>query len=191
MKKRVMHRVKCIFDCYNLVRLKGTALKEHSVEGVSESSKAVVRLNRSFCIVFFLLDTTGANGGCGKNLLVLATMLKLAHSKFIGTWTVQLLSLLDTQYLRGRGAVFITQVHNSFNTMDISKLLTEEYLKKFRVFHEVTLFPPNWENLKQNRCPICSNKLKFSIDGKTVRCNGKKHRKQFFLRREVFDKISS
>lgn len=46
----------------------------------------------------------------------------------------------------------------------------------------------NWQNLKEERCPICHNKLKFTFDGMNAYCKGKKHRKSFYI---TFDKFSS
>lgn len=73
--------------------------------------------------------------------------------------------------------------------MDISHYLTEKYLERFRIFHEITLFPPDWELLKKNRCPICGNKLKENKQ-KTIRyCKGKKHRNNFVIRNDTFQKL--
>lgn len=69
---------------------------------------------------------------------------------------------------------------------DIGKLFGEKYLEKFRVFHESTLFPPDFSLLKKQRCPICGNKLKFPLRGKIVYCNGKKHAKKFVIRLDKY-----
>lgn len=49
----------------------------------------------------------------------------------------------------------------------------EEYLSKFRVFNPVTLFPPNFENLQKNLCPICGRKLYLTKDKRIARCKSK------------------
>lgn len=68
----------------------------------------------------------------------------------------------------------------------------EQYLKEknFRVFQESTLFPPNWEALKQKRCPLCENKLKVTKNKKLAICSGKKHKKPFVITAETFYKLA-
>jgi len=63
----------------------------------------------------------------------------------------------------------------------IEQLLGEDYLKKFRIFHEITLFPPCWEALKERRCPLCFNKLKIPKIGKIAYCRSAKHKKSFII----------
>lgn len=67
--------------------------------------------------------------------------------------------------------------------------LTEQYLKKFKVFLPTTLFPPDWNALKDKRCPICFNKLYFPRNGKIALCKGKKHKKPFAIRANIFKEV--
>lgn len=57
-----------------------------------------------------------------------------------------------------------------------SSINIEEYLKRFKVYHNATLFDPNWKALKESRCPLCGNKLKIPLYKKIVFCNSKKHK---------------
>ena len=63
-------------------------------------------------------------------------------------------------------------------------MLGIEYLNKFKVYHQVTLFPPNWEALKEHRCPLCSKKLKFTRNNEMAICSSNKHRKNFIIGRK-------
>lgn len=49
----------------------------------------------------------------------------------------------------------------------------EEYLKRFKVYNPRTLFPPNFENLQKNKCPICGRKLYLTRNKKTAYCKSK------------------
>lgn len=73
--------------------------------------------------------------------------------------------------------------------MEISNILGEEYLKKFKIYNSELLFEPFWDNLKINRCPICGNKLKFARSKPIVYCNGKKHAKTFIIQLDRLNKI--
>lgn len=57
-----------------------------------------------------------------------------------------------------------------------------EYLKTFKIHNPVTLFPPNFENLKKNLCPICNRKLYLTRDKKIARCKSKKSNDKFIIR---------
>ena len=63
----------------------------------------------------------------------------------------------------------------------LSNLIPENYLKRFKIYPEQTLFPPNWDALKLKRCIYCGNKLKFPRKGKMAFCNSKKHGKPFVI----------
>ena len=72
-------------------------------------------------------------------------------------------------------------VEDKVVAMDIKDLLNQDYLDKFKIYPEVTLFPPVWEALKEQRCPLCSNKLKFPLKGNVILCSSKKHNKPFII----------
>jgi len=63
----------------------------------------------------------------------------------------------------------------------IEDFLGKDYLKKLKVFHPVTLFPPNFAALKEYRCPLCGLKLKFTKNNKIAICKGSKHKKNFVI----------
>lgn len=52
--------------------------------------------------------------------------------------------------------------------IDITK-----YLERFKVYNPVTLFPPNFENLQKNKCPICGRKLYLTRNKKMAYCKSK------------------
>ena len=85
--------------------------------------------------------------------------------------------------------------------MDISKILGEEYIKGFLTRFKISAkeqerksIKCNWDNLREERCPICHNKLKCTWEGDYLYCNGKKHKKRFYISynkyNEIFDKIT-
>lgn len=53
----------------------------------------------------------------------------------------------------------------------------EDYLKKFKVHNPQTLFPPNFENLQKNKCPICGRKLYLTKNKKIAYCKSKQNDK--------------
>lgn len=69
--------------------------------------------------------------------------------------------------------------------------IKQDYLDKFKVFHEQTLFPPNWDALKENRCPLCSCLLKFPYNRSVAICRSKKHKKSFIIKLNILDKIKN
>jgi len=73
--------------------------------------------------------------------------------------------------------------------VSIQGFLGEDYLKKFRVFHPDTLFPPDFSLLLQDRGPLCTNKLKYPRVRKIAYCRGKKHGKPFFISLTRLDEI--
>lgn len=77
--------------------------------------------------------------------------------------------------------------------MEIKDYLTEDILKRFKVFNPSTLFPPTPEELKkylkEGRCPLCYRKLYWQRDGKIARCKSKAKDK-FFIKRETYLKLS-
>lgn len=65
-----------------------------------------------------------------------------------------------------------------------------DYLKRFKIVNPDTLFPPNWEVLKENRCPLCFNRLKFPKGKNVAICNGVKH-KTFVIHLETLKRLST
>lgn len=63
----------------------------------------------------------------------------------------------------------------------ISNLIPENYLKRFRVFPDQTLFQLDWSVLDKKCCPLCFCKLKFPRNKKFAMCNSKKHKKSFII----------
>lgn len=49
----------------------------------------------------------------------------------------------------------------------------EKYLSTFRVHNPKTLFPPNFELLQKNLCPLCSRKLYITRNKKIAYCKSK------------------
>jgi hypothetical protein len=72
--------------------------------------------------------------------------------------------------------------------MEISNYITEDILKKFKVFNPVTLFPPTPAELiiylKKGKCPICLHKLYIDRKG-NGRC---KQADKFFIKAETLKK---
>lgn len=74
--------------------------------------------------------------------------------------------------------------------METKDIDIEKYLSKFKVYIPETLFPLNWNALKEKRCPICSCKLYLPRDNKKiVYCKSKKH-KRFIIGYEAFMKLT-
>jgi hypothetical protein len=70
----------------------------------------------------------------------------------------------------------------------------EDYLKKFKVHYPKSLFQPTPAELKyyigKQHCPICFHKLYWNRDKTILRCKSKRKDK-FFVRKEVFEKLST
>lgn len=64
---------------------------------------------------------------------------------------------------------------------NISQLLGDKFMERFKLFPEQTLFPIDWNVLKQKRCPLCMNLLKYPRNRKIAVCAGNKHRKSFVI----------
>lgn len=76
---------------------------------------------------------------------------------------------------------------------NISSLFNKEaYLEKFTVHKSQTLFELEAkdivEAMKQKRCLLCGNKLKFPLKGKYAMCTSKKHAKPFLVLKEKLEK---
>lgn len=67
--------------------------------------------------------------------------------------------------------------------------LFDSYLKDIKVTWRETLFEPNWDALKVDRCPICGNKLKYLRDKNLAICHGKKHKKSFIISKDRLQRI--
>ena len=65
--------------------------------------------------------------------------------------------------------------------MDISQLLGEKYLERFRIFYPVTLFPPNWDALLKNACPLCGCKLYEMRNKPFFYCKSKRNGHSFII----------
>lgn len=72
--------------------------------------------------------------------------------------------------------------------MNIDPSLFEKY-KNVQVTTYQTLFPYDWNQLKNDRCPICSCKLKFPRTGKIALCISTKHGKPFIIKLDKLLKI--
>ncbi len=53
----------------------------------------------------------------------------------------------------------------------------DDFMKRFTLYHADTLFPPNWDALKDNRCILCGNRLKFPKAKVMAYCASKKHKR--------------
>lgn len=71
----------------------------------------------------------------------------------------------------------------------ITEAFGDQFMKRFKVFHEQTLFPITFESLKVSRCPLCSAKLKFPLNKKIALCTSKKHGKPFVIKLETLKKF--
>lgn len=67
-------------------------------------------------------------------------------------------------------------------------LSIDSYLERFRVFNPQTLFPPNFENLKENLCPICNRKLYWNREQSKAFCKSKQKDK-FFITRNTMSRL--
>lgn len=79
---------------------------------------------------------------------------------------------------------------------NISTLFDKEsFLKKFTVHKPQTLFELEAkdivEAMKQKRCLLCGNKLKFPLKGKYAMCTSKKHAKPFLVLKEKLKKYDN
>lgn len=75
--------------------------------------------------------------------------------------------------------------------MEISELLGQRYMERFRVFHSITLFEPYWENLRKEKCPICGNKLQLPLNKKIFYCRGVRHKKPFIIGVEKLKQLNA
>ncbi len=56
---------------------------------------------------------------------------------------------------------------------NLSQLIQQDFLKKFKVHTPITLFEPNFEKLQKNLCPICGRKLYLNRQKTIFRCKSK------------------
>lgn len=61
--------------------------------------------------------------------------------------------------------------------LTIENFLGEKFLERFRVFNPTSLFPPDFNMLKDSRCPLCNYKLYFPRSGKIAFCKSKRNDK--------------
>jgi len=75
--------------------------------------------------------------------------------------------------------------------MEISNLISKNFLDKFKVHKPVSLFPPTPKEislaLKEFKCPICMHRLYWNVSKSIARCKSIK-RDKFFIRKEVLAK---
>lgn len=64
----------------------------------------------------------------------------------------------------------------------------ENYLARFRIHYPKSLFPPDFNALKEFNCPICFRRLYWNANRSVARCKSKQKDK-FFIRSEVYNKI--
>lgn len=69
--------------------------------------------------------------------------------------------------------------------MDIN---IDKYLERFRVFHEKSLFKPDFNQLKDFRCPVCLNRLYWNRDKSLAICKSKRKDK-FIITQKVYMSI--
>jgi len=67
------------------------------------------------------------------------------------------------------------------------KSFFKEITDRLEVRYADTLFPPQWENLKEQRCPLCSCKLYLSRRG-VYFCKSVKH-KRFVIREKTYKEL--
>lgn len=89
-----------------------------------------------------------------------------------------------------RKKYFREKYNNYFDMENIKEILGADYLKRFKVFHPQTLFEPQWNMLREKRCPLCSNKLRFLLNKKHAMCASKKH-KVFIISVDKLNKLST
>jgi hypothetical protein len=73
--------------------------------------------------------------------------------------------------------------------MEISELLGEEYLERFKVYHQATLFEPFWDALLLDRCPLCGSKLKKMKTKPLYYCKSIKHKRSFLIKQERLSEV--
>lgn len=64
----------------------------------------------------------------------------------------------------------------------------EEYLKRFKIYYDKSLFPPNFENLSKGLCPVCNRKLYWTRDLSKAFCKSKVKDK-FFITRNAMSRM--
>ena len=71
--------------------------------------------------------------------------------------------------------------------------LLDQMKDRFRVEYPDTLFPPEWGNLKDNRCILCGCKLyqMNQINHGPWICKSVKHKKAFAIKDETLNRIKT
>ncbi len=77
--------------------------------------------------------------------------------------------------------------------MQLKEILTEEYLKKFKVYKSASLFEPTAWDIKyyilQDKCPICYHKLYWRRDGQMAFCKSKRG-DQFKITKKTYNLLT-
>lgn len=74
-------------------------------------------------------------------------------------------------------------------TLEVEGGLFSKYdLSRFKVFSSSSLFPPNFELLQQNKCPICGRKLYWNMKKDKAFCKSKIGDK-FFITRNTMSRL--
>lgn len=64
----------------------------------------------------------------------------------------------------------------------------EAKLATLTIRYQSGLFPPDWKMLLKGRCPVCMCCLHLTEKGLYI-CKGKKHRKTFVIKKDMFDQV--
>jgi len=68
-------------------------------------------------------------------------------------------------------------------------LNAEQYLARFKVYNPKSLFPPNFELLRQGNCPICTRKLYWNMRKDKMFCKSKKSNDKFMITRATLSRL--
>lgn len=72
--------------------------------------------------------------------------------------------------------------------MEINNYIKTDFLKHFKIYYPRSLFEPDFNYLKEFRCPICLHKLYWNRDKTIARCKSIK-RDKFFIKKETLLKF--
>lgn len=71
----------------------------------------------------------------------------------------------------------------------IEHILGKDFLQRFKLYYPDTLFPLNWDLLKEKRCPICGNKLTIPLKRDRAICRGQKHPRPFIIKKSKLQNL--